>query len=455
MGLLKLMNLSSSDFDNKICSINIEEKAIESKQAIPMWWERWFLSSNAKDIGTLYLIFALFSGLLGTAFSVLIRLELAGPGVQYIADNQLYNAVITAHAILMIFFMVKLHETVLNKKLNLFSILSYSNYNTIENVKNYDIKIGVDNNHKSNKDLKPSFSENNNKKNNNKENKPVSVKILVENPYNNRDIILKMTKKQKGVYIWETLDGKTMYVGHSINLYNRISSYFMPSILKTKARRVLKYLNKHGFNNIKLTIYIMDENSSLDQVVALEQHFIDTLNPNLNVDLIASSSGYHEPMSQDMRNKLRKERGTPIYVYDSSSLNLLHIFESKQQMYSSINIHHKTLNDCLDLGTLYLDYFFLALDLLETSTSELLTLDQLKPLVLSKRDLYKVKHPAAKSILAEFKDDSSKNLEFHSLNSLANHLKGDRQIIREYLKKTSAKAQGYYRGKWKFTYQNS
>jgi cytochrome c oxidase subunit 1 len=68
--------------------------------------ERWFLSSNAKDIGVLYLIFALFSGLVGTAFSVLIRLELAGPGVQYIADSQLYNSIITAHAILMIFFMV-------------------------------------------------------------------------------------------------------------------------------------------------------------------------------------------------------------------------------------------------------------------------------------------------------------------------------------------------------------
>jgi cytochrome c oxidase subunit 1 len=68
--------------------------------------ERWFLSTNAKDIGTLYLIFAIFSGLLGTAFSVLIRMELSGPGVQYIADNQLYNSMITAHALLMIFFMV-------------------------------------------------------------------------------------------------------------------------------------------------------------------------------------------------------------------------------------------------------------------------------------------------------------------------------------------------------------
>lgn len=84
--------------------LNSEEKL--NLTNITVWKERWFLSSNAKDIGTLYLMFALFSGLIGTAFSVLIRLELSGPGVQYIGDNQLYNSIITAHAILMIFFMV-------------------------------------------------------------------------------------------------------------------------------------------------------------------------------------------------------------------------------------------------------------------------------------------------------------------------------------------------------------
>ena len=51
-------------------------------------------------------MFSLFAGLIGTSYSVLIRLELSAPGVQYISDNQLYNSVITAHAILMIFFMV-------------------------------------------------------------------------------------------------------------------------------------------------------------------------------------------------------------------------------------------------------------------------------------------------------------------------------------------------------------
>ena len=92
-------NWQMKSFKNNIVDMN-------KWTSITMWKERWFLSCNAKDIGTLYLIFALFSGLLGTAFSVLIRLELSGPGVHYIADNQLYNSIITAHAILMIFFLV-------------------------------------------------------------------------------------------------------------------------------------------------------------------------------------------------------------------------------------------------------------------------------------------------------------------------------------------------------------
>lgn len=227
----------------------------------------------------------------------------------------------------------------------------------------------------------------------------------------------------------------------------------MPSILKTKARRVLSYLNKHGFTEINLTIYIVDYSTSLEELVKLEQHFIDTLNPNLNVDLVASSSGYHEPMSLEIREKLRKQRGIPIFVYNSNDFTLLYIFDSKQHMYNLINIHHKTLNDCLDSGLVYLNFFFFSLDQIEESSkTELLTLDEIKILVKEKRENYQIKHPAAKNILAEFKDNPSLNKTFNSLNSLAKELKGDRQVIREYLNGTKS---GYYRGKWKFSYLNS
>lgn len=88
---------------------------------VPGFFARWFLSTNHKDIGTLYLIFAILAGIIGGGISGLMRLELAEPGIQYLQgwasmmhgseqtfDESLHfwNVLITAHGLIMVFFMV-------------------------------------------------------------------------------------------------------------------------------------------------------------------------------------------------------------------------------------------------------------------------------------------------------------------------------------------------------------
>jgi cytochrome c oxidase subunit 1 len=80
----------------------------------PTGMRRWLMSTNHKDIGTLYLIFAIVAGLIGGALSVMMRMELQAPGLQIFTHlakdpdqaRQIFNVFVSAHGLIMIFFMV-------------------------------------------------------------------------------------------------------------------------------------------------------------------------------------------------------------------------------------------------------------------------------------------------------------------------------------------------------------
>jgi len=67
---------------------------------------RYLYSTNHKDIGTMYLVFALFAGLIGGCLSIAIRAELMYPGLQFFHETHYYDVAVTAHGLIMIFFMI-------------------------------------------------------------------------------------------------------------------------------------------------------------------------------------------------------------------------------------------------------------------------------------------------------------------------------------------------------------
>jgi cytochrome c oxidase subunit 1 len=72
----------------------------------PHGWRRWVFSTNHKDIGTMYLVFAIVGGVVGGLLSIGMRLELQQPGMQIFSDAHMFNVFVTAHGLIMVFFMI-------------------------------------------------------------------------------------------------------------------------------------------------------------------------------------------------------------------------------------------------------------------------------------------------------------------------------------------------------------
>jgi cytochrome c oxidase subunit 1 len=73
---------------------------------MPRGITRWLYSTNHKDIGTMYIAFALVFGIVGAVLSIFMRIELAEPGMQIFADSHTFNVFVTGHGLIMVFFMI-------------------------------------------------------------------------------------------------------------------------------------------------------------------------------------------------------------------------------------------------------------------------------------------------------------------------------------------------------------
>ena len=78
----------------------------EQDHGTPKGFLRYLYSTNHKDIGTMYLIFAVLAGLIGGGISMYMRMELQDPGVQYMENGHAWNVYVTAHGLIMVFFVV-------------------------------------------------------------------------------------------------------------------------------------------------------------------------------------------------------------------------------------------------------------------------------------------------------------------------------------------------------------
>jgi len=348
---------------------------------------RWLFGTNHQTIGTLYIIFSIFAGMIGTAFSMLIRMTLATPGGSFLSggenlinvfcgilsfaliftiilpsllgsldniyfrviisfsilaivyyvlgssqladssvqslqgDNQLYNVIVTAHAFIMIFFLVIPGFKLKNKQC-FSTVFSKSNYSSSTT----------------------DYSESNGKPE-----APKHETHYFADPLNSRDKIRDITKGKPGVYVWTNVKNGKQYVGSSINLNNRIFSYFYPSIVASGTRYIYRALYKWGMINFTLTIHILPTESDLSTVLQLEQHYIDTLKPAYNILKVAGSS-VGKPFSEENKQKFREERGTKIFVYNADGTQLLYVFLSRTQLFSTVHIDYTTLKAFLKYG---------------------------------------------------------------------------------------------------------
>ncbi|KAI9590805.1 GIY-YIG nuclease superfamily [Syncephalis fuscata] len=173
----------------------------------------------------------------------------------------------------------------------------------------------------------------------------------------NKKDIFHLVKNQGGIYIFQNKINGKRYVGSSINLANRLRSYFTDNFVFDFRSSIYSAIIKYGLINFSLIIVIIPD-ATKESVLALEQFAMDTYKSEYNILKIAGSTAgkeytedlsgeangfYGKTHSEATRINMRKAKGTSIFIYSADKSTLLYTFDSANEAAKFIGCSRPTL----------------------------------------------------------------------------------------------------------------
>jgi len=179
--------------------------------------------------------------------------------------------------------------------------------------------------------------------------------------------ILTEIKGKAGIYLWTHLESGNKYVGSAVDLSKRLNYYYSPLALKRADNYISRAIICHTHSAFSLSIIEYIDISNLDKkeaktlILEREQHYIDFLKPEYNLNPIAVSrlgskrteeskaliSGKNNPMngrthSTEVLLKISEINGTAICLYDTHG-SLVNTFTSSRKAGKHLDVCHKTI----------------------------------------------------------------------------------------------------------------